>query len=422
MNYKQWTTDSVVQKEKRKKEIKEKPNKNNVAHRLLRFLTIMGPAWLVMIADVDVASIVTGIESGAQFKYSMIFIELILIIPLFIIQDAAGRVGVVTQKGIGELILDTYGTKTALLTTLPMALTDFVSYVVEYAGIAFGLKILGIPIFPYILIIFISHLVIVMTRSYRTAEKILLFLSGFFVLFVIFLGLASNPDYHLLLTQSISPFQPYSNSTFDFLIIANIGAVIMPWMLFFQAGAVSEKRLTAKNIFHERMETFLGAIVSELLMVGMILVGITFGDSFLTNSEILSEFTGIGQMILIIFGLTFIFSGFLALIIISLGSSWGVVESLGFKRQSKQNLLIYTLESVPALLLTLVINVSIDYILALMVLFVFVLLAPAILLGIIVRNHSIMKEYTYKKWESSIYWITLVIIEVSGVIGVMLSF
>ena len=104
----------------------------------INFLKVMGPAWLVMIADVDVASIITGIESGAQFKYAMVFIELILIIPLFIVQDAAGRVGSITEKGIGELILGNYGKKWALFATLPMALTDFLSYAVEYAGIAIG--------------------------------------------------------------------------------------------------------------------------------------------------------------------------------------------------------------------------------------------------------------------------------------------
>ena len=387
----------------------------------INFLKVMGPAWLVMIADVDVASIITGIESGAQFKYAMVFIELILIIPLFIVQDAAGRVGSITEKGIGELILGNYGKKWALFATLPMALTDFLSYAVEYAGIAIGMEMIGIPVVPYIFVIFLLHLFIVMSRGYDMAERILLVLSVFFVLFVIYLGIASNPNYYSLFTQSVSPFQPYNNSDFDFLIIANIGAVIMPWMLFFQAGAVSEKSLTKKDVRYERIETLIGAIVSEILMVGMILVGIGLGDAFLTGNGVFSNFNGFNTFLQYAFGLAFIFSGFLALIIISLGSSWGVVESLGFKRQSKENLLIYIIESIPALALTLLISISIEYILALMVLFVFALIVPGVLLGIIVRNKRIMKEYAYKKWEINIFWITLLIIEISGVIGVLLT-
>ena len=421
MNYKLWNSDKSVEDQEINDNLDLSSSLRLNLKHIIGFLSIMGPAWLVMIADVDVASIITGIESGSQFKYSMIFIELILIIPLFIIQDAAGRVGTITQKGIGELILENYGKRTALIATLPMALTDFLSYLVEYFGIAFGFELLGIPLWPYIVVVFFLHLFIVMTRSYKSAEKLLMIISGFFVLFVIYLGLVSNPDYSLLITQAISPFQPYTNSDFDLLIIANIGAVIMPWMLFFQAGAVAEKKLQSNHIKFERLETFIGAIVSEILMVGMILVGIALGDAFLTNSSILTTINGINVNIVFIFGLTFIFSGFLALIIISLGSSWGVVESLGYKRQSRQNLYIYTLESVPALVLTLFIGISIDYMIGLMVLFVFVLLFPALLLGVIVKNDKLMIGFAYTKKEINVYWITLIIIELEGLIGVFMD-
>ena len=242
MNYKLWNSDKSVEDQETNENFDFNTSLRLNLKHIIGFLSIMGPAWLVMIADVDVASIITGIESGSQFKYSMIFIELILIIPLFVIQDAAGRVGTITQKGIGELILENYGKRTALIATLPMALTDFLSYLVEYFGIAFGFELLGIPLWPYIVVVFFLHLFIIMTRSYKSAEKLLMIISGFFVLFVIYLGLVSNPDYSLLITQAISPFQPYTNSDFDLLIIANIGAVIMPWMLFFQAGAVAEKK------------------------------------------------------------------------------------------------------------------------------------------------------------------------------------
>ena len=157
-------------------------------------------------------------------------------------------------------------------------------------------------------------------------------------------------------------------------------------------------------------------------MVGVLLVGISLGDKFLTNSNLITSTTAFGLSLSVIFGLTFIFSGFLALIIISLGSSWGVVESLGYERQSRQNLYIYGLESIPALLLTMFISISIDYILNLMVLFVFVLLMPAILLGIIVQNKKIMFEHAYSKRAIAIYWLTLFIIEISGIVGVFLSF
>ena len=226
----------------------------------------------------------------------------------------------------------------------------------------------------------------------------------------------------MVLTNGFSPFQPYTNNNFDFFIIANIGAVIMPWMLFFQAGSASEKKLSHYDLKYERMETFIGAIVSELMMIGLIIVGTCFSESSLTPAIISSTLKSYGSFIVYVFGLTFIISGFFALIIISLGSSWSIVESLGFKRNSKENYLIYALESAPALVLTLFITVSINYILNLMVIFVFVLLAPAVLLGIIVGNNTIMNGFAYNKWEKSLYWVTVIIIELCGIIGIFFIF
>ena len=77
------------------------------------WLKNFGPAWIVMIADVDVASIITGLQSGASWGYSMIFILIILIFPLFIIQDAAGRLGIASGRGLGEQIRNNFGKKAA---------------------------------------------------------------------------------------------------------------------------------------------------------------------------------------------------------------------------------------------------------------------------------------------------------------------
>ena len=93
-----------------------------------------GPAWLVMIADVDAASVITAAESGAVYGTKLIWFLLVLIVPLYVIQEVAGRVGAVTNKGLGELIRENYSRKTAILASVPMALVDIISYIVEYTA------------------------------------------------------------------------------------------------------------------------------------------------------------------------------------------------------------------------------------------------------------------------------------------------
>lgn len=112
--------------------------------RLLHLIKIWGPAWLVMIADVDAASVITAAESGAQQGTRLIWFLLVLVFPLYVIQEVAGRVGAVTGKGLGELIRENYSRRIAVLAAVPMALVDMISYVVEYTGIAIGFQILGV--------------------------------------------------------------------------------------------------------------------------------------------------------------------------------------------------------------------------------------------------------------------------------------
>ena len=117
-------------------------------HDVLRtFVRSFGPAWVVMIADVDAASILTAPTDGALYGYSLVWFLLFLALPLFLIQEAAGRIGVATGKGLGELIRESYSRRIALLTSVPMACTDVLSYVAEFTGFAAKLLIISMNMY-----------------------------------------------------------------------------------------------------------------------------------------------------------------------------------------------------------------------------------------------------------------------------------
>ena len=95
----------------------------------LEVRNVFGPAWLVMMADVDAASVITAMQSGASFKYGLILILIALVIPLYFIMEVAGRVGAATKKGLGELMRENFSKKLSIILSFPMAITDFLSYV-----------------------------------------------------------------------------------------------------------------------------------------------------------------------------------------------------------------------------------------------------------------------------------------------------
>ena len=98
-----------------------------------------------MIADVDAPSILTAATVGAIYGYGLTWFFLLLIVPLFLIQEASGRIGIATGKGLGEVIRASYSRRISILASLPMATVDVVSYVAEYTGIAIGMELVGVP-------------------------------------------------------------------------------------------------------------------------------------------------------------------------------------------------------------------------------------------------------------------------------------
>ncbi|MDG6934468.1 MAG: divalent metal cation transporter [Nitrososphaerota archaeon] len=393
---------------------------------LLGFLKVIGPAWIVMIADVDAASVVTAGESGALFGYRMIFVLLMLILPLFIIQEAAGRLGVVTGGGLASNIRSTYSKRIAVLASIPMFLTDFLSYVVEYVGIAVGFEILGISPVISLPVVYVLHTLLVFTGSYRRTERILLVVTALLLFSYVLDAFLVKPDVHLLISTGLTPFQPYLSPNFAYLLAANVGAVVMPWMLFYQAGAVAQKELKQNQLTHERLETFLGAIASEGLMVSIVIVSAQMkAVNILSPASLLNALVPLaGSYAFLVFGLGLVSASFLALVVISLASTWGVAESMGWRakigdrfRVARNFYIVYIFETLPAVIFPFLFTNLVSVMLNLMVVYVFVLVAPGILTGLLCSNGHLMGKHVMSVSWRLIYWSMLTLVVLAGLLA-----
>ncbi len=373
-----------------------------------------GPAWLVMIADVDAASVVTAAETGAIFHYGLIWLLIVLTVPLFFIQEASGRIGAVTHKGLGEIVRENYSRNVALVAAVPMALTDVLTYIAEYLGIALGLGLLGIPVVVSVIVTYVLHVVLVYKRKYAVVEKVMLGMSAVLLLSY-FASLVMRG------AMSYSPFYISSSPMFLFIVAANAGAVVMPFMPFYQASATAEKKLA--TVSSSRAETLLGAVVSEVLMVIIVMVssGFDHGLDFFTEQQLSLGLVNIaGRYAPLLFGIGLFAASFLALVVISLGSAWGVVEAIGWHRN--RAFVIYFLESIPAVIVTLMLSGNLlTSILNLMVAFVFVLIAPAVMMGRIASNPRIMGAHASNGVWKIAYWLSLIFVVILGVISVVSS-
>lgn len=404
----------------------ESATKTSKLKKVRGYLSFFGPAWLTMMADMDASSTISAAEVGAMFKYGLIWFMMLLAVPLFFVQEAAGRIGVVTQDGLGNVIRKNYSKKTALWMTIPMLLTDVITYVAEYAGIAVGFEIFGISPFISLPIVFVLHILLVTKRKYAQFEKMLIAISG--ILMVTF--------FITLIFRGVKPYSPVyfvPSGSFFFMLAVTVGAVVMPFMLFFQASASGEKVSSLRNHFGEegetylkrkaisfsKWETFVGAIVTEVLMVviEMVATGINPSDNLMSPKDLSMILSSIaGSLSPYIFGIGLIAAGFLALVVVSLGSAWGFIEAAGIPKG--KTYIVYILESLPAVIFPMIFSSSlVNFMLTLMVIFVFVLMGPGVMVGIISSSKRIMGEYvSNKKWKI-FYWSSLAFVLLFGFIA-----
>jgi manganese transport protein len=352
-----------------------------------------------MIADVDAPSVITAAAVGAAYSYGLIWFFLILIAPLFVIQEASGRVGMATGKGLGDLIRTSYSKRVAMLASLPMALVSVVSYVAEFAGIAVGMSLIGVPPIVSVPVAYAAYVIIVVRRKYITTEKALLVIAA--ILIVSYAGSLAARGF-----VSSSPILLSANPEYLYLLAACAGAVVMPFMLFYQASATAEKRTT--RLWTMRTETLVGAAASEvgMIVIAMATSGLSSSLDFGDPGAISSGLSSIaGAYAPYVFAVGLVAAAFLALVVISLGSSWAIVDTMGWK---KENFLwVYLLESAPAVAVPILYPEPLSLVLDLMVLFVFVLIGPGILLGLIGADRKVMGEYASGRMSKVAYWVSL---------------
>ena len=368
-----------------------------------------GPAWLVMIADVDAASILTALASGASYRYDFIWVLVLLTVPLFFIQEASGRVGAAAGKGLGELAREHFPARVASTMALSMAAGDVATYVAEYAGIALGLSLFGVPPIVSLPLAFVAHIALVARGPYAWVERVLIAVSAGVVV-----SLAVVVFHRGLLPYS--PFAVSSQPAFFFLLAANAGAVVMPFMLFFQSSATASKR-TSVSI--SRQSTLVGAVVSECLMIVVVMIGAGLGGSFNFTSGAafsgsLSSVLGTGGVYVLGAGL--VAAAFLALVVVSLGSAWGVREALGLSPRS--TIWIYVMESAPAVVVPLLFPQLVTLVLALMVAMVFILIVPGVVLGRLASDPRVVGgDASSGPWRAA-YWASLAFVVSVGIVAV----
>ncbi len=309
------------------------------SHRFLwRFLMFaVGPGLVVMLADTDAGSLITAAQCGAIWSYRMLLLMLILIPILFIAQELTLRLGLVTGKGHGELIKECFGRRWAWLSVGTLILSCMGAMVTEFSGIAGVGSLFGVPAGVSVGLVILFMIVMAWTGSYHHVERCAI-LIGLFELIFVAVAILAHPHYQEAASTMWNI--PFHNGQYWYLAAATVGAVIMPWMVFYQQSAVIDKKLNHTHLKVARLDTAIGAILTQVIMASMVMItAATIGkahegvplNTVSQISEALIPFLGktVGELL---FALGMFGASLVAAIVVSLTAAWGLGEVMGYKR------------------------------------------------------------------------------------------
>lgn len=369
-----------------------------------------------MLADVDAPSVLTAAKAGTDFGYAILLPVIALIPVLYLVQEMTARLAIGTGLGHAELIRERYGFGWGAVAVISMVVIDLLAYTAQFAGIVLGASLLGIAAEPAVIGALVIHSVIVLTRSYRQFEVIAIALSLALFAFVV-LAVTTGPDLGAVF-GGLSPRQPFDRPGYLDLVVATIGAVIMPWMLFYQQAATVDKGLGPADLPAARTETLVGAIASEVLMAAILIASATAagsGGGASSDAGGLALPAGLANLatgwtgILIAVGI--VGSGLLAAVVISLSSAWAWSElfhwphSLNLSlRRAPAFYALYLLEVVPAAAVALLAQDLVAVVVEAMILNVVVLAIPLTFLVRLSSDRALLGPLANSRRRSALLW------------------
>ncbi len=207
--------------------------------RIALFLAVVGPGLITSNVDNDAGGITVYTTAGAQFGYTLLWSLIPMTIALYVSEEMCARMGVVTGKGLSDLIREEFGFRSTFFVMIAALAVDLGNTVAEFAGVAAASEALHISKYISVPIAAIAVWLLVVYGSYRGVEKIFLVACAFYLSYVLSAFLA-KPDWLLAAKETVLPSFHF-RADYLLMLTALIGTTIAPWQFFYLAGGLRRK-------------------------------------------------------------------------------------------------------------------------------------------------------------------------------------
>lgn len=305
-----------------------------------RVLAAMGPGMVAALAGADAGGVATYSSAGALFGYGQLWTVPVMCLLLIVAQETAARMGCVTGKGFASLIREQFGVRMSTLAMLALLISNTTVTLSEFAGIASGFALFGIPAYVSVPIAAVAIWALTMSGSYHRIEKILLLISCAFVTYVV-AGVMVGPDWGDALNATLIPRFSTDPQYFS-VLVANIGTTIAPWMIFLAQSNVVEKNARAEDLPYQRIDTVTGSVVASAISWFIILTtgAVLFPAGIAVNGaeDAASALAPlVGPYAEALFGAGLVGASFLAACVLPGITSSAICEAFGWERGADRN-------------------------------------------------------------------------------------
>ncbi|HET9695692.1 MAG TPA: Nramp family divalent metal transporter, partial [Terriglobales bacterium] len=238
----------------------------NIGVRLLFILSILGPGFITANVDNDAGGIYTYASAGAQFGYSLLWTVIPIAVVLTFAQEIAARMGVVTGKGLGELIREQYGLRITFLLMCALVICNLGDVVSEFAGVASSMQLFGVSKYISVPIALAVVWSLVVLGDYRKLEKIFVCLSFLYIAYII-TAVIARPNWSLAVRESVTlpSHTELGNSAYLYLAVGIIGATIAPWQQFYLQASVVDKGSRTEDLKYSQADAIVGSVFSVIV-------------------------------------------------------------------------------------------------------------------------------------------------------------
>jgi Mn2+/Fe2+ NRAMP family transporter len=400
--------------------------------RLRLLWLLVGPGILVMLGENDGPSMLSYAATGAKFGigYFLPFIVLTFVMAV-VVQEMTVRLGAATHRGHAELIFERFGPFWGWFSMIDLGIGNFLTLITEFIAIRAGLGFFGVPPGIAVLVALALLYTALMTHRYWTWERITLAVAVFNLVFIP-VAILSHPDWHAVGRAFVTwkPLPGGLSKDTLLIVLADIGATVTPWMLFFQQSATVDKGLTKGDVRFGRLDTVLGAALAAVAAIATVIATTPLFVHHMSAANFeAANFAQaleplIGRLGASLFALGIVEAGMVACITISISSAYAFGEvaarphSLNLPvRQGKSFYSVVFLLATLAAGIVLIPGLPLVYVVLVVNVIAVLAMPPALVfLFLLVNDKELMGDIASPRWANAIATTVVVFLTAAGVL------